>query len=161
MPNRNYIADVNVKKLGLAVADYTPKYDGLNFHGGENIELVFNDTLTAQEETGVDAIVEEFKTKTSLHYEYLEHTHAGCLLFDEERVSLRIMYDNGDITAADANHIENALAKVKSDLCTGDWITAQYELTNNVTPSGALTQELYDDIKTKIDEYVAENYGPE
>lgn len=75
---------------------------------------------------------------------------------------------NGDLTKENANYIENKVKFVKSKILTGDWITAQYEITNNVLINGLVsaediahgyTQQRHDQIKNYIDNYVNTHYA--
>ena len=91
----------------------------------------------------------------------------GVSYYDNVRAGIALEYINGQLTEGNANYIENKVKFVKSKILTGDWVTAQYEITNNVLTSGTVTQEdidngytqqRHDKIKADIDTYVSEHY---
>jgi|TARA_Y100000310_G_scaffold328330_1_gene396309 hypothetical protein len=154
-----YIACIDKSALDSLCRAYTFKFDGLNQESCDIISLIFTSPLTEQERDDVDDFVNKLKIKERIKSEYKNHTINGILFFENKRADLRILYDEGAITLADANYIENKLAVVKQDVCSGDWLTGQYELANNVVVEGAFTQEIYDSIKNEIDNYILESYS--
>jgi hypothetical protein len=98
---------------------------------------------------------------------YTDRQADGVVYYDNVRADIALEFINGEITEGNANYIENKVKFVKSKILTGDWATAQYEITNNVLIDGTVTQEdidngytqeRHDKIKAEIDTYVSEHY---
>jgi hypothetical protein len=121
------------------------------------------DFATSPNETTLDTVIAnhsgDITPKEAIIQVYIQREIDGVAFFRSARADLALMYQAGDITIADAVEIEQKLNEVKWYLISGDWASAQYEMANNVTVSGALTQEIYDDIKNPIDDYVTANYS--
>lgn len=99
---------------------------------------------------------------------YTPRQQDGVNYYDDVRAGVALEYMNGDLTKENANYIENKVKFVKSKILTGDWITAQYEITNNVLINGLVsaediahgyTQQRHDQIKNYIDNYVNTHYA--
>ena len=88
---------------------------------------------------------------------YLQRELDGRNLYENIRAQLAEDFNSGSLTLADAHFIETKLINAKSFLLTGDWATAQYELSLLVI-EGAYTQELHDDINLNITNYMTLNY---
>ncbi len=88
---------------------------------------------------------------------YLQRELDGRALYENIRAQLAEDFNSGLLTLADAHFIETKLVNAKSFLLTGDWATAQYELSLLVI-EGAYTQELHDDINLNITNYMTLNY---
>lgn len=88
---------------------------------------------------------------------YLQREQDGRALYDDIRAQLAKDFNSGELTLSDAHFIETKLVNAKSFLLTGDWATAEYELSLLVI-EGAYTQELHDDINLNISNYMTLNY---
>jgi len=88
---------------------------------------------------------------------YLQRELDGRNLYENIRAQLAEDFNSGSLTLADAHFIETKLINAKSFLLTGDWATAQFELSLLVI-EGAYTQELHDDINLNITNYMNLNY---
>jgi len=88
---------------------------------------------------------------------YLQRELDGRNLYENIRAKLAKDFNSGSLTLAEAHFIETKLVNAKSFLLTGDWATAQHELSLLVV-EGAYTQELHDDINLNISNYMALNY---
>ena len=88
---------------------------------------------------------------------YLQRELDGRNLYENIRAQLAEDFNSGSLTLADAHFIETKLINAKSFLLTGDWATAQFELSLLVI-EGAYTQELHDDINLNITNYMTLNY---
>lgn len=88
---------------------------------------------------------------------YLQRELDGRALYENIRAQLAEDFNSGLLTLSDAHFIETKLINAKSFLLTGDWATAQFELSLLVI-EGAYTQELHDDINLNISNYMALNY---
>jgi len=94
---------------------------------------------------------------TKIEKIYEKQAYDGNNFYNKFNLDISNRYRNGDISIEDAYFIEKKLLNIKSFLKSGDWATAQYELLSIVVEQG-YTQELHDILKTKIDNYVSENY---
>ena len=88
---------------------------------------------------------------------YLQRELDGRNLYENIRAQLAKDFNSGSLTLADAHFIETKLINAKSFLLTGDWATAQYELSLLVI-EGAYTEELHDNINLSITNYMTLNY---
>lgn len=107
--------------------------------------------------TGYTLITDPDEIKVIITSEYKQHTFSGIEYFEKMRASLAYDAIEGTITFADAFYIEGELSGIKANVVSGDWKTAQYNM-GLITPSGALTQGMYDDILGYIDQYIIDNY---
>lgn len=82
----------------------------------------------------------------------------GRAYFSDIRASLVAQWNTNSLTDDQIIEIENKLEKVITKLRRGDWVTAQYEMTQ-IAHGGSLSEELYTDIKDYIDTYVVDNYS--
>lgn len=155
---KSYIAILNNKVLDSQVRAYTAKFDGVSFKAPDKTTLLFTESLTTQEESDIDAIVETLKEKERIKSEYKMHQTNGFAYFEEVRADLRMLVDSGTLSFYDAKDIEEQLNQVKSEIITGDWYTGMLIMAE-ITPAPPLTQEMYDDIYNYIVNYVTENYG--
>lgn len=64
---------------------------------------------------------------------------------------------NGNQTIADAIALESHLKLLKSELITGDWISASM-INSTTTLLGIYDQILKDEVQLGIDTYISENY---
>lgn len=103
----------------------------------------------------------------NIKYTYSIRSLDGGAYYNDVRANLSIQFSEGNLTIEKAFYIENKLLKVKNFLISGDWATAQFEITNNVVENGVVssedilngyTQQFHDDIKNYIDNYVSQNY---
>ena len=81
----------------------------------------------------------------------------GKTYFKELRLDLVYLFTIGEKSVQEMNEIESKLEPVIIRLTRGNWLTAAEEL-KKVTVEGALDQEIYNDIKSRIDEYISANY---
>lgn len=109
------------------------------------------------EPTGWLEITDPDEIKRETKKLYIQRSNDGKALYESIRADLAGMYNSGDLTIADAHSIEIKLINAKSFLITGDWATAQYEMSL-ITVGGAYTQELNDDITGQINNYIILNY---
>jgi len=154
--------DINLKRITEEIIESYPDYKGLHskvleehteykFFFQDPIDDSQLDLIIAQHDattTSKEAIIEIYKQRERDGYEF----------FSSIRADLALSYMDGDITQPDAAYIEAKLDSTKSKVLSGDWLTAQYEITNNVIVEGAFTQETYDLIKGYIDQYIIDNY---
>jgi len=146
-------------------------FDGIGYFS-DNVSVTFEDEPNTATKT---EIVDKYQSLTSSDiiptYEikkiYTQRTQDGVDFFDDVRSDVALQYINLTLTQSQCNYIENKLKVVKSMILTGDWITGQYEITNNVVVDGVVspedtingyTQKRHDKIKSEIDLYVTENY---
>ena len=146
-------------------------FDGIGYFP-DNVSVTFEDEPTTATKT---EIVEKYQSLTSSDiiptYEikkiYTQRTQDGVNFYDDVRSDVALQYINLTLTQSQCNYIENKLKVVKSMIISGDWITGQYEITNNVLVDGVVspediengyTQQRHDDIKSDIDLYVSEHY---
>ncbi len=146
-------------------------FDGIGYFP-DNVSVTFEDEPTTATKT---EIVGKYQSLTSSDiiptYEikkiYTQRTQDGVDLFADVRSGVALEYIQMTLTQSQCNYIENKLNIVKSMILTGDWITGQYEITNNVVVDGVVspediangyTQQRHDKIKSDIDSYVSEHY---
>ena len=161
--SRTITKDINSSKLQYEIAlDATLSSSLITGIGVKGDEYTFNFT-TSPDEGQLDLLIAQHDSMASsidsMKEVYRTHTQAGIDYFETLRASVAVDILEETTTEADAFFIENKLDAVKSKVISGDWRTAQNEITNNVTVEGALTQELYDSIKGTIDAYVATNFN--
>lgn len=107
--------------------------------------------------SGYTLVTDPAELKTLTVAKYKKRTKDGIATFEEVRADLALNLESGAMTIAQAFEIETKLETVKAKIITGDWKTGQYEMSL-ITPSGALTPEIYNSIKEIIDNYVAASY---
>ena len=88
---------------------------------------------------------------------YEKHEQNGKSYFELKRANLVLLYKQGQLTSEQVYQVEDALEKVKHKVITGDWMTGLNELENTI-PVGAYTTEMKAEIKTEIENYIANNY---
>jgi len=97
------------------------------------------------------------KEKKNIKKEYEKREIDGKDYYNDFRSRLYILYKNGDITALQAFEVEDHLKDVVESLITGNWLSAQSQLTGK-TLLGVFDQDLKDEVMTGINAYLAENY---
>jgi len=110
-----------------------------------------------QQPTGWVEVTNADRINTLTKKLYLQRELDGRNLYENIRAQLAEDFNSGSLTLADAHFIETKLINAKSFLLTGDWATAQFELSLLVI-EGAYTQELHDDINLNITNYMNLNY---
>lgn len=145
-------------------------YIGYSF--SDKIFVYFSSEITNPERVLIEEKYNSLTGDDILSIEGIVYTYSlrkvdGENYYNDLRAKLSISFNSGDLTIQNAFYIEDKLMKVKSFLMSGDWATAQYEVSNNITIAGAVsnddisnnyTQALHDEIKLKIDTYVQDNY---
>ena len=150
-------------------ANYT--FSGVGYFATK-VNISFEDEPTQLVKT---QIIEKYNSLTAadiiptygIKKNYTPRQQDGVNYNDDVRAGVALEYIQGGLNEAKANYIENKLKVVKSMIITGDWVTGQYEITNNVLVKGKVseqdiengyTQERHDTIKAYIDNYVLEHY---
>lgn len=153
---------------GLAMLIYNVNIDNLIVIK-DGIELSKEDSILAIEDTGNKVHkpdTEEYKvfnTSTddsavdALMKAYFVKEVDGQNYYRKKRAQLVNKLYTSVLTEAEVILIESKLTEVKSDLLTGDWITAKNNLTSTVA-EGAYTEELKTEYLTEITEYITNNY---
>lgn len=152
--------DVNLTRrdFHFYMLDNIPEFLGFSTKGNY---YTFHFSLSVDESvinSFIDTYISEYRAEQGIKSFYRENTEAGQEYFEKVRANLSLLISKGGATLNDAYFIESKLEVVKNMVITGDWASAQNEITNNVTPEGSFTQEMYDSIKNYIDNYVLENY---
>lgn len=88
-------------------------------------------------------------------YDYKELD--GHAYYRKKRAELVKLILVGTITEDDADFIDVKLERVQQKINTGDWKSASKRLLE-VVVEGALTQAIYDDYETEIDNYILNHY---
>jgi len=164
--------NANAKYFGKWLRDnYTLTYKGLSI-GGKVIIQFSAEPSEADKATITDRYqsltADDVLVLENIIITYEKRAEDGQNYYDEVRGDLALQYNAGTLSIEDDRYIEvTKLSVVKSLLITGDWVTAQYEMDNNVVTEGTVsktdidngfTQVMYNDIKDGIDTYVKENY---
>ena len=97
-----------------------------------------------------DEVTEE---KKRYDQRVLDGQNANLMLMAE----LRLNSIQNNLPREVNKYIEEKLELVRSQVVSGQWISAREKL-DLVVVEGYLTQELYDRIKLKLDTYISENY---
>jgi len=146
-------------------------FDGIGYFSNK-VNITFQDEPIQSIKT---EIIEKYNSLTTSDiiptYEikkaYTPKQQDGVNYYDDVRAGVALEYMGGQLTEGKANYIENKLKVVKSMILTGDWVTGQYEITNNVLVNGVVsaediangyTQQRHDEIKDYIDIYVQTHY---
>lgn len=88
---------------------------------------------------------------------YRKHKANGKSYFETIRAKLVLDYKSGKLKDSEVFEIESKLFSVTERIKSGDWKTALNELSK-VTVEGALSQVLYDEINTYINDYITNHY---
>jgi len=75
----------------------------------------------------------------------------------EIRADFVYLYKTGVLTAIEVFAIEEKLKETRTQVGNGDWMTATNTI-ESVTVGDGLSQDMYDSIKSYIQNYVSENY---
>jgi len=172
---RNITKAIKTNALHQEILAVIVDFEGMATHPHETLSdtTVFEfHFLTAPDETQLDLVIASHDanvtTKEALIAVYIQREIDGLEYFRSVRADLALLYLAGTITVANAFYIEEKLDHVKSKVISGDWLTAQHEITNVVVTGGVVsqddidngyTQEVHDGIKNYIDNYVTENYS--
>jgi len=88
---------------------------------------------------------------------YNKYKSDGVEYNDNFRAEMVLKYKLGELTESAIFEIESKLKLVRNLVKSGDWMTANYELSL-ITISGSYTQEMHDGINNYITNYISENY---
>lgn len=159
---KNIVKEINRKRLEEEILVSYTDYEGLHskvLTEHTEYKFFFEDPI---DDAQLDLIISQHDasvtSKEAIIAIYKQRERHGYEFFSSVRADLALSYMGGEITQVDAAYIESKLDSTKSKVLSGDWLTAQYEITNNVTVEGALTQETYDLIKGYIGQYIIDNY---
>lgn len=148
--------------VGWLNINYPDNFSGIT--KGSEINLFFHSEPDQDDKDAIavyysSLTAEDLLNKELIQLNYQSYSEDGIALFESVRADLVISYQSGSIDEDDIYHIEHSLEQVITKLIRGDWMSAKNEMINQVTVSGALTQELYDSILNSIETYIADNYG--
>ncbi len=149
----------------------TYTFDGIGYFSNK-VDITFQDEPIESIKT---EIIEKYNSLTTSDiiptYEikkaYTPRQQDGVDYYADVRAGVALEFINGELTEGNANYIENKLKVVKCMILTGDWVTGQYEITNNVLINGVVsaediangyTQQRHNEIKDYIDVYVQTHY---
>ena len=160
--DRNITKEINGFRLRDEILEKTSLASYQNYNRVANdFKFFFDGALDAQAEADLDLVISLHDasptTKEALMEQYRQREVDGVDYYNSVRTDIMLLYLAGSITVLDALYIETKYSHAKELIRSGDWLTAQAELAN-VVVEGALTQEIYDDIKAGIDQYVLDNY---
>jgi hypothetical protein len=115
-------------------------------------------SITLLEEGIVDPLVEiTDPTSQAIDATYDYKTLDGQAYYRKKRAELVKLILVGSITEEEADYIDTKLERVQLKLGTGDWKSASKRLLE-VVVEGALTQGIYDEYETEINNYINNHY---
>lgn len=160
---RTILKNINKKRISEEILVSYPDFQGIHFHSNNNTGDVYKFFFTNNiDDSQLDLIIAQHDSTTTSKEAVIEiykkREIDGKEFFNSVRADLVLSYLSGSISQSDAAFVEAKLDSTKSRVLSGDWLTAQYEITNNVVVEGVFTQETYDMIKGYIDTYILENY---
>lgn len=98
-----------------------------------------------------------YDLKEKIKADYQNKKQDGQRYFEEVQAEIANMVKNGSITELQAFEIEAQIDEPFNKLLRGDWKTSHYML-QLITPTGAYTQQMYDEHLDYISNYITENY---
>ena len=148
-------------------------FQGIAYLNDGAPEITFATEPTAQTQTDISDYYQALTvTDVDNVYEarqlYIPREEDGFNYYEEWRAGLIVDYDALTLTEENINYIENKLFVVTAKILTGDWLTAHYEIHNNVLTNETVTQgdidegytqARHDAISTYIDDYIDTNYN--
>jgi len=160
---RTILKNINKKRISEEILVSYPDFQGIHFQSNNNTGDVYKFFFTNNiDDSQLDLIIAQHDSTTTSKEAVIEiykkREIDGKEFFNSVRADLVLSYLSGSISQSDAAFVEAKLDSTKSRVLSGDWLTAQYEITNNVVVEGVFTQETYDMIKGYIDTYILENY---
>lgn len=148
-------------------------FQGIAYLNDGTAEIYFASEPSAQTQTDINDYYQALTSSDVDHvYEtkqlYIPREEDGLNYYEEWRAGLIVDYDALTLTEENINYIENKLFVVTSKILTGDWLTAHYEIHNNVLTNETVTQAdidegytqaRHDAVSTYIDDYIDTNYN--
>ena len=113
---------------------------------------------TLVEESVTDPIAEiTDPTSQAIDATYDYKTLDGQAYYRKKRAELVKLILVGSITEEEADYIDTKLERIQLKLSSGDWKSASKRLLE-VVVEGALTQGIYDEYETEINNYINNHY---
>jgi len=138
-----------------------PLFTGFTTGKLNTLYLYFTQEPTQENKNSIATYYSSLTTNdesiTKIEKVYEKQAYEGNDFYNKFNLDISNKYRNGDISIEDVYFIEKKLINIRIFLNSGDWATAQYEL-QFIDIEQSYTEELHNILKTKIDNYVNENY---
>lgn len=149
--------------IGEGFADIiTPSYDvsierlGAIFYDAPNEVFTFPIIdLTQQEQDDYQQQIDDNDSSSQTN---LNHKNKGVEAFDRIYAVIQRKFDRGDLTSSQAKGLMENLYDSLEPLYKGQWRLAKLRMNNETPPNNATLLNIFNTIKSIIDNYVAENY---
>ncbi len=149
--------------------DNYDSYIGYSF--SSDVFIYFSDILDSSDEQNIidkyNSLTEsDILTLENNEYQYYLKSVDGESWYSSIRSVWFQEYNSGIITLENEHYRQMKIKTVKEFIILGDWLDGQYEI-DNLLDGGVVsqqdidnsyTQEVHDDIKSSIDQYVINNY---
>lgn len=106
---------------------------------------------------GFTEVTDAAEIKQCLINVFTQYAVDGLAAYNDLRADVYSDYYNSIITTAQLIAAEKHLAALRTELRSGNWLTAQ-DTNTNLALSGIYDQTMKDEIQTILDNYVTANY---